>query len=712
MAAGSMDLHSRVFGNGTPDLMMTAMDTVKLNDDPEMDELAQKVEKDVADSEDSYQAWEGPAKEDSRYYDSHQWDDIDRMRMEQLKRPALVFNDIKPIVDAVSGLERLNRQDVRVVSRALDSNEIYDEAGDLASEALSCADDLCSASEEDSEIAKRCSITGMGWGEVKVSYQETLDGRVVWEKFPEWEARWDPGARKANLEDAEWVARKREISRKKFNKQWPGMLEKIDANVPEMPYGQTEKYELVTPYYSIANEKANPGVGSGGSAAHKKTVSVIQYQWRDMQPLYRFQDEDSGEITTLNEDKWDRLEKRMKMLGGTPPPAVRQLQPVYRQVYVARGVVLEDPVDLPGGKSLMCMTGQWDDDKKRWYGMVRPMIDPQKTKNKAISSALGLHITNAKGGVIFKTKMFADPSMAKDQWSQPDAWIEADDGADLRADYVQREAKPLPPELPLFFTEAGKQITKSSGVSEEMVGTAMGQTPSQTSGRRQQAGLVVLGWFFDNLNRHRRERARVTLEFIREFWTQGQLIQVGGDAESKAIPLIKEGLPMEYSFVLDDSVRHNPNLKAQVWQDLTESGVLQALMKFGMGKIILKLLKFSPFPAQLVNDINREAAQTPPPPPKGKQAAPGKPPEDPSLVQAKAKMWDANAQKALAQARQIDQSTGVKVAEMGLESLAKSQDIRQKDELTQHRQAMDHRKALLMASKPMLGQKPMLGGQQ
>lgn len=710
MASGSsQDLYGRIFGDGVPDPSMTAADTVQMNDTPEMDELAHKVERDVSQAEGPFHAWEGPAREDSRFNDGHQWDDIDRMRMEQLKRPALVFNDIRPIVNAISGLERLNRQDVAVKSRPMDSNELQDEAGELATEALSTSDDLCDASEEDSEIAKRTVITGMGWGEVSTSYDEDVNGRIVWKKIPEWEMRWDPNARAANLVDAEWVARVRDISRKKFAKQWPGMLEKIDANVPDMPYGETEKYELVTPYYSVANEKANPQIGSGVT---RKGVRVIQYQWRDMQPIYRFQDEDSGEITTLDEDKWERLEKRMKLLGGTPPPAVRQLQPVYREVKVSRGVVLEDPVDLPGGKSLLCMTGEWDDDKKRWKGVVRDMIDPQKTKNKAISSALGFHITNAKGGVIFKTKMFADPTLAKDQWSRYDAWIEADDNADLSSDFIQRDSKPLPSELPMFFQEASKAITKSSGVSEEMVGTAVGQTPSQTSGQRQQAGLVVLGWFFDNLNRHRRERAHMTLEFIREYWTQGQYLQVGGEANSPSIRLFKESMPApgNYSFVLDDSVRHNPNLKAQVWKDLTESGVIQAMLKMGLGKVVLALLKFSPFPSSVVSLINKTAAETPPPPQKGAGKAAKQ--DDPNLIAAKTHLFDAQTQKALAQARQIDQSTGVKVAEMGLDALAKGEDFKIRAAQHQHKQTLDHRKALLMAAKPMLGQKPMLGEQQ
>ena len=688
MAGGGLDLHQRVFGDGSAPNSLTGAEAVMLNDSPEDDELAQKVMRDVAGSEGCFQAYEGPAAEDHRFYNSHQWDDVDRLRMDALKRPAITFNEIKPTIDAVSGLERMNRTDCRFVSRALDSNELYDAAGDLASESVSTADDLCAAQEEESQVALDTAIGGMGWGEIKMDYTHDINGRVVFEKFPWREARWDSNARKVNLEDCEWRARKRDLSRKAFEKLWPGKLEQVDLATPEMPYGQTEKYELVTPYYSRANEQANPQVGQQSQV--KKTVEVIQYQWRDQQPIYRFVDPDSGEITTLEEEKYDRMQDRMKMLGGSPPPAVRQMQPVYKQAYVCRGVLLEDPVDLPGGFSLVCMTGQWDDEKKRFYGIVRPLIDPQKTKNKAISSALALHITNAKGGVIFKTSMFADPVMAKDQWSRPDAWIEANDEADLHNDYVQREPTKVPPELGMFFSEASKAIKQSSGINEEMIGTAAGQTPSQTSGRRVQAGLVVLGWYFDNLNRHKRERARVTLEFIREFWTQGQYIQVGGDTNSKAIPLLKESLPMDYTLVLDDSIRHNPNLKAQVWQDLTESGVLQALMKFGLGRVILKLLKYSPFPSQLVNDINREVEQNPPQPPQ--KGRPGKQ-DDPNLVQAKTKLYGAQADKALAQARQIDQATGVKVAELTLEGMASAHKIRQTDTLNEHRKAMDVRKA-------------------
>src|SRR6266851_152047 len=670
MAAGGIDLYARVFGSGTPAPGMTASETM-LNDSPEAEERAQRVMKDLANSQGAFQAWEGPAREELRYYHGWQWDDIDRMQMESRKRPALSFNEIMPVIDAVSGLERLNRTDARFVTRALDSQPFQDAAGDLASEAVSAADELANADEEMSDTAKEMGICGMAWGETSTNYEHDLNGRIIFKKLPFGECRWDPNARMPNIEDAQYRIRIRKVSRKEFTKLWPDMLDKVDMSMPEMPYGQTEKYELVVPYYSLANQQANPQVGQ--QTTLKKDVEVIQYQWRDMQPVYRFQDEDSGEITVLDEDKWKRLKDRVGMLGGTPPPAVKQFKPVYRQTEVCRGVELDDPVDLPGGFSLLCLTGKWDDEKKRYYGLVRPMIDPQKTKNKAISSALGFHILNAKGGVIFKTSYFADPIDAKNQWAQPDAWIEANDEADLAAGLRQREPQQMPQELGMFYSESSKSIKQVSGVNEELVGLATGQTPSQTAGRRVQAGLVVLGWYWDNWNRFKRARARITLEFIREYWTQGQYIQVGGDFNSQAIPLIKESLPLDYSLVLDDSVRHNPNLKAQVWADLMDSGVLQALMKFGLGQMILKLLKYSPFPTQIVQDIQREAAENPPQP---QQKGRGKQ-EDPTLTQAKVGSLNANAQKAIAKARMIDQQSGLKLAEIVTEGTLGAHKIRQ-----------------------------------
>src|SRR5574337_341515 len=76
-------------------------------------DLGQMVMRRKQDATSIVKAWQALAKQDFAFYHSHQWDDVDRLRMEQQKRPALVFNRLKATVDAISGLERLNRMSVR-----------------------------------------------------------------------------------------------------------------------------------------------------------------------------------------------------------------------------------------------------------------------------------------------------------------------------------------------------------------------------------------------------------------------------------------------------------------------------------------------------------------------------------------------------------------------------------------------------------------------
>ena len=71
-----------------------------------------------------------------------------------MKRPALTLNEIQPTIDAISGLERLNRMGVRYVTRVLDSSTEEDIKGDPASEARDASMELCSGEQERSRAIK------------------------------------------------------------------------------------------------------------------------------------------------------------------------------------------------------------------------------------------------------------------------------------------------------------------------------------------------------------------------------------------------------------------------------------------------------------------------------------------------------------------------------------------------------------------------------
>jgi hypothetical protein len=486
------------------------------------------------------------------------------------------------------------------------------------------------------------------------------------------------------------------MPKESFKKRWPDKFNIVESSAPEMGEFTIQRYEMVTPYYSLANELANPQVGE--SSVSRKTIPVIQFQEMFDVTVYRIASPSNpNELIELSERSYKELKDEFKRDGLPLPPAVRQTKSMCRQMYVAHGVELEDPVMLPGNAfTLLCMTGIWDEDRKIWTGVVNEMMDPQKVKNKSISTALHFYLTNAKGGVVSEVGTWVNESRAKDEWAKPDAWLQTNEGK--LKNWMSRTPVDMPPALADFFRMGTQAITDTMGISQEMLGMAQGEVANPTQRARVASGLAILGWFFDEINRFKKEEAVVTLEFVREFMTDGRLMTIGGDFNSQSIPLLRQNLLEKslYSLMVDESLKHNPNLKAQVWQDIQP--LIPALMKAPGGmEILLWILKFSPLPATITNYMMRRFAQQQQQ--QAQQGGGGNQPgggrggrgkmEDPRMVAAKVGQTQAQTQKTLAQAKRLDQQSGEKVADLFLRGLETMADIQTKKAESGHKMKMD-----------------------
>ena len=176
-----------------------------------------------------------------------------------------------------------------------------------------------------------------------------------------------------------------------------------------------------------------------------------------------------------------------------------------------------------------------------------------------------------------------------------------------------------------------------------------------------------------------------------EGFTPNAFIRIGGDFNSQSIPLLKSDLPLQYDMVLDQSVRYNPNLKARIWQDLMQ--IAGPLLKVPAGQqILLKGLKFSEFPTQLVQEIQQAVAQAPPPPPKGRQAQ-GKQ-EDPQFTQAKIQKIQAETQRTLAETRKLDSDSKLGMANLAVDAITKNAEHRHRMAEHQHKMVQHQHKVL------------------
>jgi hypothetical protein len=181
--------------------------------------------------------WRRQAREDFQFRDGDQWSPEDKRLLEEQGRPAIVFNRIGVLVDAVVGAEVGNRREVRYIPR---------ESGDsLPNEVLTSAAewfrDQCDAEDEESEAFKDAVTSGMGWTETRLDRSANPDGDPRIEHIDTFEMVWDCNAAKANLVDSRRRWRVRKVDMAEAQKMFPDAdPAELDAAWADADAGDTQ----------------------------------------------------------------------------------------------------------------------------------------------------------------------------------------------------------------------------------------------------------------------------------------------------------------------------------------------------------------------------------------------------------------------------------------------------------------------------------------
>src|SRR5690242_18226984 len=143
--------------------------------DGELNSLIAESNKGLNEAKRSQRKWRDNAREDYDFVAGNQWnqDDIDKLTLEM--RPVITFNRIGPIVNAVSGQEINNRQEVKYFPRQIGKSGV----NEVLTAAAEWVRDECDAGDEESEAFLDAAISGIGWTETRLDYDEDLDGQII-----------------------------------------------------------------------------------------------------------------------------------------------------------------------------------------------------------------------------------------------------------------------------------------------------------------------------------------------------------------------------------------------------------------------------------------------------------------------------------------------------------------------------------------------------
>ena len=525
--------------------------------------------------------WRDECRENYDMVAGKQWDEADAAALTAQERVAVVFNRLGTIIDAVSGSEVNNRQEVRYIPR-----EIGDvAANEVLTGAAQWVRDTCDAEDEESDAFVDVLITGVGFTETRMDYERDEEGMCVIERIDPLEIKWDPASRKRNLADAKWIQRERGFTKEEIESRWP------DAEIGEgTEYSEEESEGL----HSVSEPDGYVDAKGSTGSAKRKLYSVIQHQWYEVECVYKVLDPQSEQIIDVPEDRFKTIEQ-VAASQGMPLKSAKINRRAYKQAFVCGDTLLEaGPLPCDKDFTIQAITGRRDRNNGVWYGLVRPMKDPQRWANKFFSQLLHIINTNAKGGLMMEEGAAPNIRKFEKEWAQANTIAKLNPGGLAK---IQPKVPPvIPPAISELMNFSISSIRDTSGVSLELLGMADREQAGYLEAQRTKAGLTILAGFFDALRLYRKRQGRVLAHFIQEYLSDGRLIKVVGKEGEQFIPLLKNPDMVKFDVVVDDSPVSR-DMKERTWQMLMQ--LLPIVQQMGM-PIPPDIVKYSPLPSALI----------------------------------------------------------------------------------------------------------------
>ncbi len=549
--------------------------TSGLDDD---ERIIKEIKTNIKKAKDHLNDWYNEARNAFDYYAGNQWEEEDLQKLRDEERPAIVFNRIPRVINAIAGLEIENRQEVVYTPR---------ENGDaIASEILTGAADWvrdnCDAEDEESQAFKDALQVGIGWTEHRLDYETDPDGAILIERVDPLEMVWDVKAKKRNLDDAMWLAREKKYTKKDFHAIWP------EADVDMLtgaqdPKGLQPHDATIAPWYVVDQ--------SSKDQRQKDFIVVTQYQKWIRVPFYRIQDNEN-DITEMDEKEFKKMKELIELRGFK---YIKQTRRVYKQYFVAGEQMLEKgncPINM---FTLRAMTGMLDRNRNYWFGMIAIMRDPQMWANKWLSQTLHIFNSNAKGGYFAETGAFKDPRQAEKSIAKSKITYLNEGGLSM---LKEKTPPPFPQGLDGLLQYAIGSVSELVGVSLESLGQEKSEISGVLAAERKRTTITIVADFFDALRRYRKESGRVLADFIISYISDGRLVRIAGPGLGKYVPLVKEQMDFTYDIVVDDTPT-SPNQKQQVFATIVQ--LMPTLLQSGV-PIPPEVLDYAPLPASLVRD--------------------------------------------------------------------------------------------------------------
>src|SRR5688572_27800559 len=183
--------------------------------------------------------WKDEARNLYDFIAGRQWSDEDMARLREEQRPIVTFNIAGKYMDAITGLQINNRQEIRYFPRTNGAAKV----NELMTGAVAWCRDLSNMIDEETDGFYDATLTGLGWMEGYLDKDLEPEGVAAGRRVDNLEMLPDPNARQRNLEDARFVIRERLMDHDEYQELFKDYA---DAAYDETPAVDDKAQDLDT----------------------------------------------------------------------------------------------------------------------------------------------------------------------------------------------------------------------------------------------------------------------------------------------------------------------------------------------------------------------------------------------------------------------------------------------------------------------------------
>lgn len=427
-------------------------------------------------------------------------------------RRRFFFNLIRRHVNMIAGYQRQHRKSTQFIPTEDRDQQMADDYTKLTM----WSERREGYHEYESQAFEGALDVGDGWLNLYVDYTtDPVSGDLCTDYVSYNNIMTDPYWRKQDLSDCNFIWRRRWVSKKVAKNLLPGRAEEIEGMRPN---GSKDGR------FPIQAEALNN--------TNQDLFTYDEFYYLDDREIDIVVDTKTGETVEWEENPDDQDDELEMTLSQQPWLAVKK----GRKPTVKLAIVLGNKVMYNGPNLLnvdrypfvpvLCYH-EPDIQNYAWriQGIVRNLRDAQYLYNRR--KIIELDILESQINSGYKYKVGAVTDEAAFRQSGQGFLIPVNETHEM-TDVERIDPPGIPPSMMELSRSLAEDITKISGVNEELLGMAEDDKAGILAMVRQGASLTTLQTIFDKLDYSKKLYAQLRLEAIRKNWSNGKIRSILG----------------------------------------------------------------------------------------------------------------------------------------------------------------------------------------